>query len=107
MALDFGITLVFVPRADRTVHMTSLNFGGAVEFSLDEVPPCRRGDSPAEENCWCGESCVQKDFAHAASQDEQNFPADLTTCGVVSLQGQLSSGGSPGVAHTAAQVPLF
>lgn len=59
MALDFGITLVFVPRTDRTMHMTSLNFAGVVEFSLDDVPPCRRGDSSAEENCWCGCSVVQ------------------------------------------------
>lgn len=54
MALGFGITLVFAPRRDRTVHMMSLNFGGAVTFSLDAVPPRRRDGGPDEENCWWG-----------------------------------------------------
>lgn len=52
MALGFGITLVFVPRADRMVHMTSLAFAGVVAFSLDDVPPCQRGESGVEENNW-------------------------------------------------------
>lgn len=55
MALDFGITLVFVPRPDRIVHMSSLNFAGRVEFSLDDVPPCCRGDNATEENNWCAQ----------------------------------------------------
>ena len=55
MALDFGITLVFVPRPDRIVHMTSLNFAGSMDFNLDNVPPCCRGDNNTEENNWCAQ----------------------------------------------------
>ena len=52
MALEFGVSLVFVPRADRTVHMTSQNFGGTVAFCLDDIPPCRRNGTTAEESNW-------------------------------------------------------
>jgi galactokinase len=39
MTLDRALMLAFVPRIDRHVCIESLNFGGCIEFDLDEVPP--------------------------------------------------------------------
>ncbi len=50
MALEFGITLVFVPRTDRRVQLTSLNFAGPVSFCLDAVPDRQTGAGPEEDN---------------------------------------------------------
>ena len=47
MALDFGVSLVCCPAADRLVRLTSSAFEGTVEFSLDSIPP--RSINPAEE----------------------------------------------------------
>jgi galactokinase len=38
MTLDRAIWLAFVPRSDRHVCVESLNFGGCIEFNLDDVP---------------------------------------------------------------------
>jgi len=39
MALDQAIYLAFVPRTDARVRVTSLNFSGCADFSLDAIPP--------------------------------------------------------------------
>jgi hypothetical protein len=101
MALDFGITLVIVPRPDRMVHMTSLNFAGSVAFSLDDAPPCRRGDSGIEENNWYAHQCnrcmpMSLYMAPSLSQDCNLYG--------YALQGQLPTGSSAGAAHPAAPV---
>jgi galactokinase len=44
MTLNRAIILAFAPRSDRRVHIESMNFGGVVDFCLDEVPPRARGD---------------------------------------------------------------
>ena len=44
MTLDRAVLLAFVPRADRRASVESANFPGRVEFDLDDVPPCARGD---------------------------------------------------------------
>jgi galactokinase len=44
MTLDQAILLAFVPRSDRHVHVESLNFPGAIEFDLDNIPPKATGD---------------------------------------------------------------
>ncbi len=44
MTLDQVILLAFAPRADRRVCVTSLNFSGRVDLSIDEVPPKVAGD---------------------------------------------------------------
>ncbi len=39
MALDQAIYLAFVPRTDARVRVTSLNFEGCTDFTLDAIPP--------------------------------------------------------------------
>ncbi len=39
MALDQAIYLAFVPRTDARVRVTSLNFEGCADFTLDAIPP--------------------------------------------------------------------
>lgn len=51
MALEFGITLIFVPRTDQRVELTSLNFAGKVSFDLGAVP-ARQTSPGAEEGNW-------------------------------------------------------
>ncbi len=51
MALDFGVSLVCCPAADRVVRLTSSAFEGTVEFSLDSIPP-RSTNAAEEEGSW-------------------------------------------------------
>ena len=51
MALDFGISLVCCPAADRTVRLSSSAFEGTVEFNVDSIP-LRSSDHGAEEANW-------------------------------------------------------
>lgn len=44
MALDRGVLLAYAPSPSREVRLESLDFPGAVRFTLDDVPPRRDGD---------------------------------------------------------------
>jgi galacturonokinase len=44
MAIDQGVSLAFAPSEDRRVRLSSLDFAGAVEFSLDDIPGTQAGD---------------------------------------------------------------
>lgn len=87
MALEFGITLVFVPRTDRRVQLTSLNFAGPVSFCLDAVPDRQTGAGPEEDN-W-------GNFARGAATALQSSGHRLASgvSGVVMAPPQLDSSG--------------
>jgi len=42
--LDEAVLLAFIPRDDGLVRLWSVDFEGAVEFSLDSIPPAEEGD---------------------------------------------------------------
>ncbi|MFQ5577714.1 MAG: galactokinase family protein, partial [Anaerolineae bacterium] len=44
MTIDRAIFLAFVPASGGAVRVESLNFTPPVSFSLDDIPPPRRGD---------------------------------------------------------------
>jgi len=44
MALDRGVILAYAPAGERRVRLSSLDFPGQVDFSLDSVPDRREGD---------------------------------------------------------------
>lgn len=44
LTLDAAVLLVFVPRDDARVRLWSLDFDGAVDFTLDAIPPAAPGD---------------------------------------------------------------
>ena len=44
MTIDQSVLLAFAPAQDASVHIESLNFAGAADFSLDGVPPAVAGD---------------------------------------------------------------
>jgi len=86
MALEFGITLIFVPRTDQRVELTSLNFAGKVSFDLGAVP-ARQTSPGAEEGNW-------GNFARGAALALQTVVSlDNGLCGVVMAPPQLDSSG--------------
>lgn len=51
-AIDVGVVLAFVPTDDGTVRLTSSAFGATVCFSIHDIPPALRAETPEEPCCW-------------------------------------------------------
>eukprot|EP00873_Tetraselmis_striata_P015672 jgi/Tetstr1/435936/TSEL_024818.t1 len=88
MALDFGVSLVFLPSTGTAVSMTSATFAGLVEFDLSAVPP--RNEAGGEHGwgvyvCGAALALQQKGYRlHRGLVGHITAPAGLHESGVSS-----------------------